>query len=92
MLLFLLSVSLRLFNEYDIRYKFINFLFSDDFILFTVIQSVEVQCALNACEVFDILTRGSKREHSPSTPNTCTNDIQWRQLDRRLRAIEQPSK
>lgn len=47
------------------------------------------QCTLSPCEVFEIMTRGSA---SPdSTGSGCATDLHWRQLDRRLRAIEQPS-
>lgn len=57
------------------------------------------KCTLNACEVLDIISRqDDKDQATPGSAVGCTEpylrqvDIRWRQLDRRLRAIEQPGK
>ncbi|KAL4706488.1 hypothetical protein ACJJTC_015686 [Scirpophaga incertulas] len=53
-----------------------------------VFRSTTGHCTLNACDVFEMVTRGTKKEEHPPR-SSCTSDIHWRQLDRRLRAIEE---
>ncbi|KAI8428919.1 hypothetical protein MSG28_007544 [Choristoneura fumiferana] len=66
------------------RYFVLYFFFSE------VLQSTQAQCSLTACEVLDAVTKGHQRQDSRGQGN-CVADLHWRQLDRRLRAIEQPT-
>lgn len=56
-----------------------------------VFQGVNAECNLNPCDVLNMLTIGHRNGEQKNV-EVCIEDIQWRQLDRRLRAIEQPSK
>lgn len=56
-------------------------------IFFTGIQVTKTQCNLTPCEVLDIVRKDQGAE---AKSNGCASDVHWRQLDRRLQAIEQP--
>ncbi|CAG4937745.1 unnamed protein product [Colias eurytheme] len=58
-------------------------------ILALLVLQIEAQCSLTPCEVLQILTRKTKPGDAGN--EACAEDLKWRQLDRRLRAIEQPA-